>query len=139
MDPQLNSQPDKIDDAVMTITTVEEPTQPTQPMQPAVFAPVHSRSNKKFIFIGVAALLLIVAAVVGYVVITQMSPSSKKADNHQSTSQTTPSTPLDAATNELTKSASSEMSLIDTDDSSDIGDASTAASNVGDSVNENNL
>jgi|GEM_PF-3598022 uncharacterized protein HemX len=133
MDPQLNSQPDKIDEAVMSITTVEEPTQPT------VMAPIHSKSNKKFIIMGVAALVLIVLVAVGIFIVTQMNNVTKKAQTSQTTSQAAPATPIEAATNELTQGAVGEMTITDTDDSADVGDASTAASNVGDSVNENNL
>jgi len=133
MDPQFNSQPDKIDEEVMSITTVEEPTQPT------VMAPIHSKSNKKFVIIGVAALALIILVAVGIFIVTQMNNGTKKAQTSQTTSQATPATPIEAATNELTQGAVDEMTITDTDDSADVGDASTAASNVGDSVNENNL
>jgi len=133
MDPQLNNQPEKIDESVMSITTVEEPTQPT------VMAPIHSKSNKKYIVISVIVILLILAVAAGFIVVTQMNSNSKKAQSTQTASQTAPATPLDAAASELTDSAASEMTLSDTDDSADVSDASTAASNVGDSVNENNL
>lgn len=133
MDPQFNSQPDKIDEEVMSITTVEEPTQPT------VMAPIHSKSNKKFVIIGAAVVALIIVVAAGIFIVTQMNTGTKKAQTTQTTSQTTPATPIEAATNELTQGATDEMTITDTDDGADVGDASTAASNVGDSVNENNL
>lgn len=87
---------------------------------------------------AVLGLLLIVAAVACYMVYSQMSDSTLTTLQTTNGASATLS-PLDETTKVLTDGASTESGLTESDDSDDASDASNAASNVGDSINENNL
>ncbi len=113
----------------------------TQPQQPV--AQVAKKSHKKF-YIGTSIIVTAYLLTLGGYLAYQgyYKPTAKTADSQQ---VKTPAKiqavnpTVDASASVLTGSALSESSLTSTDDSSTAAEASTAASNVGDGVNENNF
>lgn len=136
MDPQLNNLQDQPPQENMPPAMIEQPTQPATP--PIMASP--KKSHKRAIIMAIVGLLVIMAAVAGYVIYSQMNDSATNSNTTQTTTgASTTLSPLDETTKVLTDGASTESGLTDSDDSGDASDASNAASNVGDSVNENNL
>ena len=127
--------------------TVQSPTDSKKEQQLLITAQAPKKSPKKlFIIFGIIITITIVA-VASYFVYGYYNPIAKTTDTDtkKSTTATTNKTDkdsnptVDAASATLTGGATSESNITNTDDSNIAIDASDAAGNVGDSVDENNF
>jgi cytoskeletal protein RodZ len=111
------------------------------PIAPVIESQQPPKKSSKKRFIVIIILLVIILSVAGYLAYGYYSPATETTDTDQTSTETDQSTTLtiEDLTNLLTLSATSESKLTDTDDSSIAEDASNAASNVGDSIDENSL
>lgn len=127
--------------------TVQQPTDSKQEQQLLITAQAPKKSPKKlFIIFGIIIAITIVA-VASYFVYGYYNPVTKTTNtaDEKTTTATTNKTnkdsnpTIDAASATLTGGATNESDIMNTDDSNIASDASDAAGNVGDSVDENNF
>lgn len=121
-----------------------QPTPPTSTEngeKPKGAMPQTKKQPDKRLLIAGAVVLVAMLAAVGYFVLT--GTKNKPAANVQTTTILTPaqqkSQTVDSAVKTITDSVTSEVTTTNTNDTNAAKDASTAAGNVGSSVNENNL
>jgi hypothetical protein len=134
MDPQQPRPQEQFDETPLPPDLEERPTQRFQPVQEQP-----KKSHRRAIIIATSGLIVIIAALGGYLVYSQMSDDAVTTETTPPTPAPTTVSPVDGAANVMTDGTATEDELTATDDSSDVDDASQAASNVGDSVNENNF
>ncbi len=140
MNPQHDNQPVDTPVGPPPMWHQEPSTEP----QPVTTTPEPKKSHKKLL-LGIGLLVLILGIGIGiYVMYSLKNPeanstkqSSIVVPNVDSTKTNNPE--LDAATDALTNSAVTEINYTSTDDSGAATDASNSTTNVGDSINENNL
>ena len=132
MDPQpFNHQDKPSQDSEPSI--MEE--QPTQSANSVVGT--EKKSHKRAIIMAAIGFLLIVGALLGYLLYSREPTDTTTQDEAAPTAATTP---LDETANIYTDGAVNETNITDLEESTDdVSDASNAASNVGDGVNENNF
>ena len=105
---------------------------------PPVTSPVvQKKSHKTLIIILAIVIAAVIGASVGYYLYAMKQATVPPAATTQAAIPTDPS--LEALTTSLTDSSLSEITLTNTDDSSQATDATTSASMIGDSVDENNF
>ena len=100
--------------------------------------PVTAKKSSKKLLIIVAAVVVVLVGIVVAVLYANhtFQPVSQTPTKNNEVAKTPVSTPIENTTDVMTGGASSETSLTNTDDTSDAVDASSAAANVGDSVDE---
>lgn len=116
--------------------------EPPQPSEPLTATDSVSGSKKPHTHINIvnAAVVIVVAAIAGAAYIEFSKLSTREAQSNTTTQQeTTEKTAVDAATDTMTGSAAEENDMSVDDASTDIDDATKAATNVGDSIDENNF
>lgn len=134
MNPEQNKPLGRMEEMSVPPDMIE---QPTQPVQIPVETP--KKSHKRAIVFALLGLVLIAAALAAYILYFQTGNPVVTTETTQQPSAAPVVSPVDTATNILDDGVTDEDKLTSTDDSSDIDDASKAAGNVGDGVNENNF
>ncbi len=126
---------------------IRPPVIPKQQSQPQMTAQSPKKSQKKLYIIFGLTIAIIIVAVVGYFVYGYYNHMAKTTDTDTKKIVTPVTTvtnkdnnpTVDAASATLTGGVTSESTITNTDESNIASDASNAAGNVGDSVNENNF